>query len=71
MMISLTNLRRLAPVLTCGICLLQEAECEKVMMDTKFDADTKIADSARMFEMSKAGFQAEVNTKVGHLMWVT
>ncbi|XP_022102214.1 flotillin-2a-like [Acanthaster planci] len=42
---------------------IREAECEKVMMDTKFDADTKIADSARMFEMSKAGFQAEVNTK--------
>ena len=34
------------------------------MMDTKYDADTKIADSSRQFEMLKAGFEAEVNTKV-------
>lgn len=42
---------------------IREAECEKVMMDTKYDADTKIADSSRMFEMLKAGFETEVNTK--------
>ncbi len=42
---------------------IREAECEKVMMDTKYDADTKIADSARKFEMHKAGFEVEVNTK--------
>ncbi len=45
----------------------QEAECEKTMMDTKYDADTKIADSQRQFEMLKAGFEAEVNTKVSHM----
>ncbi|XP_072028912.1 flotillin-2-like isoform X2 [Amphiura filiformis] len=42
---------------------IREAECEKTMMDTKYDADTKIADSQRQFEMLKAGYEAEVNTK--------
>lgn len=33
-------------------------------MDTKFQADTKIADSARQYQMMKASFDIEVNTKV-------
>ena len=33
-------------------------------MDIKFDADTKVADSQRQYEMLKAGYEAEVNTKV-------
>lgn len=35
------------------------------MMDTKFLADTKMADSKRELEMQKASFNQEVNTKVG------
>lgn len=42
---------------------IREAECEKSMMDIKFDADTKVADSQRQYEMLKAGYEAEVNTK--------
>lgn len=34
------------------------------MMDTKFLADTKMADSKRELEMQKASFNQEVNTKV-------
>lgn len=33
-------------------------------MDTKFLADTKMADSKRELEMQKASFNQEVNTKV-------
>lgn len=43
---------------------LQEAECKKEMMDVKFLADTKMADSKRELEMQKAAFNQEVNTKV-------
>lgn len=46
------------------LLLLQEAECEKLRMDAKYAADTKIADSARMFQMQKAGFDIEVNASV-------
>jgi len=46
------------------ILLLQEAECKKEMMDVKFQADTKMADSKRELEMQKAAFNQEVNTKV-------
>lgn len=42
----------------------QEAECKKEMMDVKFLADTKMADSKRELEMQKASFNQEVNTKV-------
>lgn len=42
----------------------QEAECKKEMMDVKFQADTKMADSKRELEMQKASFNQEVNTKV-------
>ena len=34
-------------------------------MDTKFVADTKIADSHREYQMQKAKFDMEVNTRVG------
>jgi len=34
-------------------------------MDTKYSADTKIANSRRQFEMQKANFDMEVNAKVG------
>lgn len=37
-------------------------------MDTKFMADTKIADSSRQYQMMKASFDMEVNAKVG--TWV-
>lgn len=43
----------------------QEAECKKEMMDVKFLADTKMADSKRELELQKASFNQEVNTKVG------
>lgn len=33
-------------------------------MDTKYAADTKIANSRRQFEMQKANFDMEVNAKV-------
>lgn len=34
------------------------------MLDVKFMADTKIADSKRAFELQKAAFSEEVNIKV-------
>lgn len=34
------------------------------MLDVKYLADTKIADSKREFELQKAAFSQEVNTKV-------
>lgn len=34
------------------------------MLDVKFMADTKIADSKRAFELQKAAFTEEVNIKV-------
>ena len=33
-------------------------------LDVKYAADAAIADSKRAFQMSKAGFDEEVNTKV-------
>ena len=36
-------------------------------MDTKYAADTKIANSRRQFEMQKANFDMEVNAKVRHI----
>ncbi|MEQ2178343.1 hypothetical protein GOODEAATRI_013032, partial [Goodea atripinnis] len=41
----------------------QEAECKKEMMDVKFLADTKMADSKRELELQKAAFNQEINTK--------
>ena len=37
------------------------------MMDIKFQADTKMADSKRGLEMQKAAFNQEVNTKVSDM----
>jgi flotillin len=34
------------------------------MLDVKFMADTKIADSKRAFELQKSAFSEEVNVKV-------
>lgn len=48
---------------TCPCCC-QEAECKKEMLDVKFMADTKIADSKRAFELQKSAFSEEVNIKV-------
>ncbi|XP_006819994.1 flotillin-2-like [Saccoglossus kowalevskii] len=42
---------------------IKESESQKQMMDVKFDADTKVADSARMYELQKAGFEKEVNAR--------
>ena len=42
---------------------IREAECEKARMDAKYQADTKIADSARHYQMQKAGFDMEVNAR--------
>ncbi|NWW82540.1 FLOT2 protein, partial [Climacteris rufus] len=42
---------------------IREAECKKEMLDVKFLADTKIADSKRAFELQKAAFTEEVNIK--------
>ena len=42
----------------------QEAECEKTRMDAKYDADTKIADASRQFQMQKANYDMEVNAAV-------
>lgn len=43
---------------------IREAECEKLRMDAKYAADTKVADSNRQFLMQKAAFDMEVNAKV-------
>lgn len=49
----------------CSVFIVsQEAECKKEMMDVKFQADTKMADSKRELELQKAAFNQEVNTKV-------
>ncbi|XP_030078146.1 flotillin-2 isoform X1 [Microcaecilia unicolor] len=42
---------------------IREAECKREMLDVKYLADTKMADSKRAFEMQKAAFSQEVNTK--------
>ena len=34
-------------------------------MDSKYDADTKIADAAREYQMQKANYDMEVNAAVG------
>ncbi|XP_051534762.1 flotillin-2-like isoform X4 [Myxocyprinus asiaticus] len=42
---------------------IREAEMKKEMMDVKFLADTKMADSKRELELQKAAFNQEVDTK--------
>lgn len=58
------HIRNLTNFLSTCCDFLQEAECKKEMMDVKFLADTKMADSKRELEMQKASFNQEVNTKV-------
>merc|ERR1719419_942909 len=41
---------------------IREAECEKTHMDSKYMADTKIANSEREYKLQKAAFDQEVNT---------
>ena len=43
----------------------QEANCDRARMEEKYRADTAVANSQREFDMRKAGFQEEVNQKVG------
>ncbi|KAK3084125.1 hypothetical protein FSP39_008577 [Pinctada imbricata] len=42
---------------------IKEAECEKSKMDAKYQADTKIADSSREYQMMKSEYDMEVNAK--------
>ncbi|CAI5794661.1 flotillin-2 isoform X1 [Podarcis raffonei] len=42
---------------------IREAEYKREMLDVKFMADTKVADSKRAFEMQKAAFSQEINIK--------
>merc|ERR1711981_982783 len=41
---------------------IKEAECEKKVMDVKFDTDTKIENDTRAFKLQLANFEREVNT---------
>jgi hypothetical protein len=41
----------------------KEAECTKEMMDVKYSTQAKIADASREYQMNKAAFDQEVNTK--------
>ncbi|XP_015928936.1 flotillin-2 [Parasteatoda tepidariorum] len=42
---------------------IREAECEKSAMDVKYNTNTKVEDSHRMYQLQKSNFDAEVNTK--------
>lgn len=42
---------------------LQEAECQKQKMDIVYQTQTNIADSSKDFQMQKAAFDQEVNTR--------
>lgn len=42
---------------------MQEAECEKQKMDIVYQTQTNIADSSKDFQMQKAAFDQEVNTR--------
>ncbi|RUS91921.1 hypothetical protein EGW08_000323, partial [Elysia chlorotica] len=42
---------------------IREAECEKMRMDVKYQADAIIADSSREYQMQKANYDMEVNAK--------
>ena len=42
----------------------QKAEAERERLDVKYTADTAIADSRRAYDLAKASFDQEVNTKV-------
>ena len=43
---------------------MQEAKCNKTLMDFKFSAETKVADSERAYKMRQAAYQKEVNAAV-------
>lgn len=42
---------------------IREAECEKSSMDVKYGADTKIEDSHRLYQLQKANYDGEVNSR--------
>ncbi|XP_066934338.1 flotillin-2-like [Clytia hemisphaerica] len=42
---------------------IKEAECDREKQDSRFKADTQIANSSRAYQMEKAAFDQEVNTK--------
>ncbi|XP_065188784.1 flotillin-2a-like [Sycon ciliatum] len=42
---------------------IKKAEAERERLDVKYSADTAIADSRRAFELAKASYDQEVNTK--------
>jgi len=42
---------------------IREAECERERQDARYKADTSIADSSREYQMQKAAYDQEVNTK--------
>lgn len=42
---------------------IREAECERERMQTKFDADSTIANAEREFKLTQAGYQQEVNQR--------
>ncbi|XP_014679447.1 PREDICTED: flotillin-2a-like, partial [Priapulus caudatus] len=46
---------------------IKEAEAEKLRMDTKYQCNTLIADHARAYEMKKAEYDMEINTKVSRV----
>ena len=46
-----------------SLYIYQEAECEKEKMDVAYQAQTNIADSSREFQMQKAAFDQEVNSR--------
>ena len=54
-----------------SVMLLQESKCDKSLMDVKFDANTKVADSERAYKMSQAAYQKEVNTAVSTRVFTT
>lgn len=41
--------------------IIQEAECEKLRMNIRYQANTEIADAERNFNMQKAVFETQVN----------
>lgn len=42
---------------------VKEAECDRIRQDSRFKADTNIADYSRAYEMQKAVYDQEVNAK--------
>lgn len=61
LLFSNTSLR--LAILIFTLFVNQEAECEKEKMDVAYQAQTNIADSSREFQMQKASYDQEVNTR--------